>query len=345
MLTSPDHPLVSIIIPCFNGERYLAQTLESVLWQTSTRWECILVDDGSTDGSKKIFEKYQTSDARFRYLYQTNSGAAAARNNGIRTAQGTYVQLLDADDILMPQKLEISVAQFRKGPAIDVVYTDYVIYDRYRGFWHSISGKIPEDDVFRALLFENNITFAALLHAFLFKREIISRHMFNTELNCYGEDVECWIRMAADGVSFSYVDSKMIIYRMSENSLSKNEIHILQAKLQVLHTYRDIALVRGYLREYRDAEGYLFEKLAVNYFREHRFKNGWNLIRSNKNILRIQSIIRLCFWFILLSILSWTTLERLRTFLFQKTFIRWGGWTHYESWQPTDEIVRLMKHS
>jgi glycosyltransferase involved in cell wall biosynthesis len=342
MMKHPDNPLVSIIIPCFNGQKYLAQALDSVLWQTYDRWECIIIDDGSTDDSKKIFEKYQESDARFRYMYQTNRGAAAARNKGIRIAQGAYIQLLDADDILMPQKLEACIAQFRKDQTIDVVYTDYVVYDRYRGFWHSIPGKIPQDDVFRALLFENNITFVALLHAFLFKRDTISEHLFNTELNSYGEDVECWIRMAADGTSFCYVDAKMIVYRLSENTLSKNEINILQAKLHILHTYRNIAIARGYSRDYQKSEGYLLEKLTISFFREQLFKKGWNLVRSHKNIFQVRSFIRLCIWFVLLFVIPWTTIEQMRTFLVQKTSIRWGGWKHFKSWQPTNEIVHLM---
>jgi glycosyltransferase involved in cell wall biosynthesis len=341
-MSRSDNSLVSIIIPCFNGEKYLAQALESVLWQTYDRWECILIDDGSTDDSKKIFEKYQESDARFRYMYQANRGAAAARNKGIRTAQGAYIQLLDADDILMPQKLDACIAQFRKDQTIDVVYTDYVIYDRYRGFWHSIPGKIPQDDVFRALLFENNITFVALLHAFLFKRDIISDHLFNTELNSYGEDVECWIRMADDGTSFCYVDIKLIIYRLSENTLSKNEINILQAKLHILHTYRNSAIGRGYSKDYENSEGYLLEKLIISYFREKLFKKAWNLVLSRKSIIQLRSFFRLCIWFILLPVIPWITIERIRTFLLQKTFIRWGGWKQFTSWQPTDDIVHLM---
>jgi glycosyltransferase involved in cell wall biosynthesis len=334
--------LISIIIPCFNSEKYLAQTLESVLWQTYARWECILVDDGSTDTSKEIFEKYKNNDARFRYIYQANSGAAVARNKGILNAQGAYIQLLDADDILMPQKLEVSITQFRKDQTIDVVYSDYIIYDRYRGFWHSVPGKIPQGDAFRALLFENNITFVALLHAFLFKRDIISNHLFNTELNSYGEDVECWIRMAADGASFSYIDMKMILYRQTENTLSKNEINILQAKLHILQTYRNIAVERGYLKDYQNAEGYLVKKLIISYSREHLFRKGMSCIQSHKNISKMKSFFHICFWFVILSIIPWTMIERIRTFLFQKTRIRWGGWKQFTSWQPTDEIVRLM---
>ena len=75
-------PLISIIIPCYNGEAFLSQALESVLWQTEENWECILVDDGSTDHSAEIFCSYQKRDKRFTYLSQENKGPAVARNAG-----------------------------------------------------------------------------------------------------------------------------------------------------------------------------------------------------------------------------------------------------------------------
>lgn len=96
-------PLVSIIIPCHNAERWLAETLESALAQTWPDKEIILVDDGSTDGSRDLARRFESRGVHV--AAQSNQGAAAARNHGLRLARGDYVQFLDADDLLAPDKI------------------------------------------------------------------------------------------------------------------------------------------------------------------------------------------------------------------------------------------------
>ena len=89
--------LVSIITPLYNGEKYVAQTIESVLAQTYPDWEMIVVNDGSTDRSAEIVQRYVEQDPRIKLFTQRNGGSASARNNGIRRAEGQYIALLDAD--------------------------------------------------------------------------------------------------------------------------------------------------------------------------------------------------------------------------------------------------------
>lgn len=100
-----DH-LVSIITPLYNGERFVGETIESVLAQTYPHWEMLIIDDGSTDNSPQIAEQYAAKDTRIKVLHQANAGSATARNNGIRRAQGRYIALLDADDLWEPIFLE-----------------------------------------------------------------------------------------------------------------------------------------------------------------------------------------------------------------------------------------------
>lgn len=90
--------LVSIITPMYNGERFVAKTIESVLNQNYTKWEMIIIDDGSKDNSPTIVEEYSKKDKRIQLVRQKNAGSGAARNNGIRRAKGQYICLLDADD-------------------------------------------------------------------------------------------------------------------------------------------------------------------------------------------------------------------------------------------------------
>ncbi len=93
---------VSIITPLYNGERFIAQTIESVLAQTYTDWEMLIVNDGSTDNGHKIALSYAEKDERIKVFSQPNAGSAAARNNGIKNAKGRYIALLDADDLWEP---------------------------------------------------------------------------------------------------------------------------------------------------------------------------------------------------------------------------------------------------
>ncbi|MBP3817233.1 MAG: glycosyltransferase family 2 protein [Butyrivibrio sp.] len=110
--------LVSIITPCYNGEKYISQTIESVLAQTYTEWEMIIIDDGSKDNSAEIIKSYNVP--KIQYVYQNNAGSAAARNNGIRRAQGQYIALLDSDDIWLPNFLECQIKYMREKKTICV---------------------------------------------------------------------------------------------------------------------------------------------------------------------------------------------------------------------------------
>ena len=101
-----DNQLVSIITPMYNGEKYVSQTIESVLAQTYQNWEMIIVDDGSKDASSQIVKKYSIEDNRIKLVHQQNAGSAAARNNALRRANGRYICFLDADDLLDNSFLE-----------------------------------------------------------------------------------------------------------------------------------------------------------------------------------------------------------------------------------------------
>ncbi|WP_066219255.1 glycosyltransferase family 2 protein [Formosa haliotis] len=105
-------PLVSIIIPTFNREHLIGETLDSVLAQTYQNWECIVVDDGSTDKTEKVLQEYINRDKRFNYYKRTNNylkGASGCRNNGIKLSKGDYLQFLDSDDILSDFKIESQI--------------------------------------------------------------------------------------------------------------------------------------------------------------------------------------------------------------------------------------------
>lgn len=111
-------PTASVIIPIYNGERYLKETLDSILDQTFDDLELITVDDGSSDNSKAIIKTYPT----IRYIFQENAGVAAARNTGLDAATGEFIALLDQDDFWSADKMTKQVAYLRANPDIGVVF-------------------------------------------------------------------------------------------------------------------------------------------------------------------------------------------------------------------------------
>lgn len=116
--------LVSVITPCYNGAKYISQTLDSVISQTYQAWEMIVVDDGSQDDSVQIVQSFCEKEPRINLICQPNGGSANARNHGIRKAQGQYIALLDADDVWKPEFLSEQIA-FMKEKKTLCVYCSY----------------------------------------------------------------------------------------------------------------------------------------------------------------------------------------------------------------------------
>ena len=115
--------LVSVIIPSYNLGQYLPQTLKSVMDQTFEDWECLIVENGSTDASMNVVTDFCAADSRFvPVVFQENVGVAAARNRGLELAEGEYILFLDADDLLDPHYMDAAMAAFKLDPSLDVVY-------------------------------------------------------------------------------------------------------------------------------------------------------------------------------------------------------------------------------
>lgn len=127
-------PLFSIIIPTYNRAHILPRTIASVLAQTYSNWECIIVDDGSTDSTKDLIASY--SDTRIKYVYQHNAERSAARNNGIRHAQGKYICFLDSDDEYLPEHLEVLEREiFKIKSPIKAMYFTNAVFAQSGNIW------------------------------------------------------------------------------------------------------------------------------------------------------------------------------------------------------------------
>lgn len=148
------HPRVSVVIPVYNGERFVGEAIQSVLAQDFTDLECIVVDDGSTDGTPAIITGF--ADTRLRSVRTVNQGTSPARNTGIAESQGELVALLDADDVWLPGKLSAQVALLDSDPDLGFVTCGYTITDEHLRPQTSILIQGSNADVRRWLLLEGN---------------------------------------------------------------------------------------------------------------------------------------------------------------------------------------------
>lgn len=119
------NPLISVIVPCYNQAQYLSEALQSVLEQSYTNWECIIVNDGSPDNTHQVAKEWLVKDSRFKYIQKNNGGLSSARNAGIESAMGEFIQFLDCDDIIEIEKFSVQIKIFEKLQNVDVLISGY----------------------------------------------------------------------------------------------------------------------------------------------------------------------------------------------------------------------------
>ena len=233
-------PLVSVIVPSYNYGHFLAHTLASVQAQTHRRWECIVVDDGSTDDTWQVAFARAHADERIRYVRRCNGGLSAARNTGVAAARGDYVQFLDADDALEPRKLEAQVDFLERQPDVGLVYGDVRYFDsdtgaRRRGLFVDETW-MPEvsgdgERLLRALIRANIMVVSSPL----LRRTVIDCIGAFDETLTSLEDWDYWLRCAAAGVYFQYLDAPgtLALVRVHRRSMSQNRVTMQQQQARI----------------------------------------------------------------------------------------------------------------
>jgi glycosyltransferase involved in cell wall biosynthesis len=204
-------PLVSVVIPCYNYGRYLAEALDSARAQSYPTVEIIVIDDGSIDDTEEVAAGYGPEIA---YFHQENSGPAAARNMGARTAAGVYLVYLDADDILDPTYLERTVREFEsaKDPRLAFVYTQMRTFGR-----ESAITTFPVFDV-RPLLINNYVHASAALRA-----DVVRSNPFDEALRAGLEDWDFFLRLCELGYTGRLVDVPLLAYRRHGDAGSRQD--------------------------------------------------------------------------------------------------------------------------
>lgn len=276
---------VSVIVPCYNQESFLAECLESVRSQTFGDWECIIINDGSVDHSEKVANEYVSKDSRFRYLYQQNQGVVAARNNAIVVSKGKYVLPLDGDDKIDRQCLELSVAIMDADDRIRLVYWDVEFFD-------AKSGKLQ----LRPLTARNQLAGGCCVNTSLYRRrdyDIVGGYKPNMKNGV--EDMDFFISLVAMGGVFYHIPKVLFYYRAVNNSRNRLEDEKVRKQLarNMVSNNPDI-----YAREYRK----LYKDWMRCYEDNPLMRDTYELITSgifyakiiHANVLCVKALRKVC---------------------------------------------------
>jgi glycosyltransferase involved in cell wall biosynthesis len=228
-------PRFSVVIPAYQAAATLRETLDAIRAQTFTDWECVVVDDGSTDDTLTIATGYSQRDPRFRVVHQVNQGTAGAYNAGVSSAVGDYVVVCSADDILLPEHLS-KMAAFVDAEA------GYDIYSSNGYFW------MPGE--FRALVYDDgesqavhSLALADVIHRCFFSVGATYRRDLHTEVGgyrvgVYGEDYDFWLRAIASGARHRYLPEALALHRISETQKSAQLEKVYRSDIRLVSELR-----------------------------------------------------------------------------------------------------------
>lgn len=234
-----DNRKVSIITPLYNGERFVAKTIESVLAQTYQDWEMIVVNDGSKDNGPSIVEEYCKKDSRIQLVSQPNGGSAAARNNGIRRASGRYIALLDADDVWMPFFLESQLALMNEKNAV-LVYGSHLRIDE------------NDKEILKPFIVPDKVDYRAMLKTCsiscltgLYDTKPYGKVYLREDFRSLRDDYVFWLEIIKK-CGIAYGNKRVVgAYRILGHSTSRNKKKVICPQFRVYRKAEGLGLLHS----------------------------------------------------------------------------------------------------
>jgi teichuronic acid biosynthesis glycosyltransferase TuaG len=231
--------LISIITPMYNGERFVSQTIESVIKQTYKNWEMIVVDDGSKDDGAQIVLKYAEKDHRIQLVSQKNGGSGSARNNGIGRAKGQYIALLDADDTWNPDFLEKQLNLMREKNAL-LVYASHTRIDE------------NSNQILKPFIVPSKVTYTDLLKTCsiscltgLYDTEKYGKVYLREDMKSLRDDYVYWLEIIKK-VKVAYGNTEVLAnYRILGSSASRKKKKVIVPHFKVLYNIEKLGLLRS----------------------------------------------------------------------------------------------------
>lgn len=219
---------VSVIVPAYNSELYLAEALDSVIAQTFTDWECIIVDDGSTDGTLAVAQSYSTKDSRIKVFHQANQGPSVARNNAIAHSTGEYIVPVDADDKIAPTYFEEALSWFHQHPETTLVYGLVQLFGDVN--------YLCEMDEYK---YENFIWYNSIISSAMFRRKDFDKTKgYDPNMKLGYEDWDLWLSILNSNSIVHRIEKVLYFYRqhsVSRNRLADEKQEILYRQLYSNH--------------------------------------------------------------------------------------------------------------
>ena len=218
---------VSIIVPCYNQGHLLNDALQSVLDQSYSNWECIIVNDGSTDNTEEVSYEWVKKDQRFQYLLQKNEGVSNARNSGIKHSYGKFILPLDADDKISPDYIKLAIDEFEANSTLKLVYCEAKRFGDEDVIWKLEKFSLEN-------LAKKNMIFCSAIYK---KSDWEKAGGYDIEMVTGFEDWEFWISVLKNGGKVIQLDYIGFFYRINETSRTKK---INQSARDALFNYMSI---------------------------------------------------------------------------------------------------------
>ena len=231
--------LVSVITPCYNGSKYISETILSVISQTYSNWEMIIIDDGSTDDSANIINSYIATDPRIFLIQQDNKGSAAARNTGIKHAKGRYIALLDADDLWEPDFLKEQISFMQEKNTV-CVYSSYKCINE------------KSEEILNPVICKPIITLKDMMVTChigcltgLYDTKKYGKIYLREELKSVRDDYAYWLDII-QLENVAYGNSKLLAkYRVLPNSTTGNKIKLIKKQYSFYRNYLHLNLFKS----------------------------------------------------------------------------------------------------
>lgn len=282
---------VSIVIPCYNQGSLLSYALNSILSQNFQNWECIIVNDGSTDKTDLVAREWVAHDERFIYISQNNIGLSGARNAGLKVAKGDFLQFLDADDALAPDKIELSLKQIS---VLSKKKKNHIILTNFKCFKERIEDATTPFCELKSQYFDShNILyqwdreFSIPIHCGIFSRELLKDFSFPVQLEAK-EDWIMWLYLYSKKVETQFIDMPLAFYRSHNDSMTQNTDLMNQNKLNALLYLENILSDEELISFYQFIIGIKYKQVAV-------LQKSINNIRDSKVFKFRQELSKLIF--------------------------------------------------
>lgn len=233
-------PHFSVLIPAYNAEATLAQSVESVIAQTFSDWEIVIVDDGSTDSTKSIAERFASNDARIRLISQTNRGSGGAYNTGVLNARADLMVMLSADDLLLPTHLEEFAVFIQANPGA-AIFTCDGFYEYPDGSREQVKPQVAWTDA-------NTCSLTDLLSSCFFGvGAVYHREVFTSvggfKEDMYAEDYLFWLMASAHGFMHRFLDRPLAVHRRLAEQKSDNALLMRRTDLEAIEQVIDTGLL------------------------------------------------------------------------------------------------------